>query len=495
MNISRRDAIGALASPLLLSRLEAQVTPDMVQLHPEIEPLVRLIEQTPREKCAEMAVEQLRNGVSYRQMLGALFLAGIRNVNPKPPGFALHCVFIIHSAHLLGMEAPADSRLLPIFYALDNFKTAQARDAGQNDYVMSPIRGTLLAPEKAAAELAAALEVWDGERSERAAATLARQGLASDAFAMLWRYGARDYRNIGHKAIYVANAQRTLLTIGWQHAEPVLRSLVQSLSDFGPRQEVNGYAFDNQCYAGNVKLVKDAFPKLPSLWTSEEAAGTVEVLDTIRKSRPEEACNEVTVLLIHGKTNAAGIWDAAHLAAAELRMRLVSNVIVGLHVVSSMNALHHAYLSAPDSQTRFLMMLQAVGWAVQFRTFAGARENSLRAFSITELEPAEKDAPLEEVFANIPSNLDAAASQVMRMAAKPASRRAYLAAALRSQAAKADEVHYYKYLAALMEDSALTKARWQPHLTAATVYYLKGTKDTEPAAMKRAREALKSLPV
>ena len=76
-------------------------------------------------------------------MLGALFLAGIRNVNPRPPGFALHCVFIIHSAHLIGMEAPADSRLLPLFYALDNFKTAQARDAGQQagDYVMRPIRG------------------------------------------------------------------------------------------------------------------------------------------------------------------------------------------------------------------------------------------------------------------------------------------------------------------------------------------------------------------
>src|SRR6185369_5021819 len=167
-----------------------------------------------------------------------------------------------HSAHLLGMEAPADSRLLPIFYALDNFKTAQARDAGQNDYVMSPIRGTLLAPEKAAAELAAALEVWDGERSERAAATLARHGLASDAFAMLWRYGARDYRNIGHKAIYVANAQRTLLTIGWQHAEPVLRSLVSSLLDFGREQQMNGYALDDQCYAGNLQRVTDSFSRL-----------------------------------------------------------------------------------------------------------------------------------------------------------------------------------------------------------------------------------------
>ena len=41
----------------------------------------------------------------------------------------------------------------------------------------------------------------------------------------LLRYGARDFRAIGHKAIYVANSCRTLESIGWQHAEPVLRSL------------------------------------------------------------------------------------------------------------------------------------------------------------------------------------------------------------------------------------------------------------------------------
>src|SRR6202051_4102555 len=117
--ISRREVLyglsGSLASPLLLSRADAEVTPDIVKFRPEMEPLVALIERTPREKCAEMAVEQLRRGVSYRQLLGALFLAGIRNVNPQPPGFALHCVFVIHSAHLLGLEAPADTRLLPLF--------------------------------------------------------------------------------------------------------------------------------------------------------------------------------------------------------------------------------------------------------------------------------------------------------------------------------------------------------------------------------------------
>jgi hypothetical protein len=311
---------------------------------------------------------------------------------------------------------------------------------------------------------------------------------------MLWRYGARDYRNIGHKAIYVANAQRTLQALGQQHAEPVLRSLVLSLSDFGAKQQVNGYAFDDQCYGGNLRLVNDSFAKLPSQWTSGEAEGTLDVLETMRTARPEESCAAISACLVKGTANAAGAWDAAHLMAAELRMRLVSNVILGLHAVSSMNALHYAYLAATDGRTRLLLLLQAAGWLGQFRTFAGTRENSLRAFSITEMEPAADGASLEEIFANLPAKADAAAAQVLRQASDPASRRAYMAAALRSIAAKADEVHYYKYLAALVEDTELTTQRWQPHLVAATAYYAKGANDPEPSAMKRAREALKSLP-
>ena len=66
MPITRRDLLervsGALASPLLLSRSDAQVTPEILKFSGEIEPLVSLIERTPREKCAEMAVEQMRGG-------------------------------------------------------------------------------------------------------------------------------------------------------------------------------------------------------------------------------------------------------------------------------------------------------------------------------------------------------------------------------------------------------------------------------------------------
>jgi hypothetical protein len=502
MSISRRDLFhGLLASPLLLSRTDAEVTPDIVKFRPEIEPLVALIESTPRDKCAEMAVEQLRRGVSYRQFLAALFLAGVRNVNPRPPGFALHCVFVIHSAHLISLEAPPDSRLLPLFYALDNFKTAQERDAQAKggDFTLLSLRGALPSPDRAAAELSAAMEAWDVERAERAVASLARSRSANEIFAMLWRYGARDYRNIGHKAIYTANACRTLQTIGWQHAEPVLRSLIMSLLDFGREQQMNGYALDDQCYPANLKRVKDSFARLGDSWAADQAdpAATRGILTAIRESAPDAACGDVAARLLKGKTGAGAVWDAVHLAAAELRMRASGGAALSsIHAVTAANALHYAYLSALDPQVRFLLLLQGVGWMGQFRTAASARPENLRSLEIANLEPSQSaplDRALAETFAGIPKDVDAAAARVFGLARELPGRQAFFASALRFTASKVTEVHYYKFLAALIEDVPLVNTEWQPHLAATAVYYVKGSGDPEPAAMKHAREALKGL--
>jgi hypothetical protein len=501
MSISRRDLFydltGALAAPLLVSRGDAQVTPEVMKFRAEIEPLVSLIERTPRDKCAEMAVEQLRGGVSYRQFLAALFLAGIRNINPRPPGFALHCVFVVHSAHLISLEAPPDARLLPLFYVLDDFKASQERDAKAQtgDYTMREIRGPLPAPERAAAELSAAMEAWDMERAERAVVSLARHRSPGEVFSVLWRYGARDYRNIGHKAIFAANSCRTLHAIGWQHAEPVLRSLVLAQLDFGRQQQMNGYALDDQCWAGNLKRVKETFPRLSDAWVEErgDPAATRSIVAAMRESKPEEACAEIAGRLVKGKTSAATVWDAVHLAAAEIRMRATGGAaLVGIHAVTSANALHYAYTTAPDAQDRLLLLLQAAGWMGQFRTWAGARPENMRAFRITDMEPASSVA-VSEIFAGIPSNPDASAGRVFRLAADPAARREYLAAAMRLTLAKAGEVHYYKYLAALIEDVPLMSAEWQPHMLAATVFYVKGANDPETAPMRRAREALGTL--
>ena len=78
----------------------------------------------------------------------------------------------------------------------------------------------------------------------------------------------------------------------------------------------------------------------------------------------------------------------------------------------------------------------------------------------------------------------------MRLAGDLPSRQAFLSRALRLTVGKADEVHYYKYLAALIEDVPLVSPEWQPHLVAASLYYMKRSTDPEPDAVKRARQAL-----
>ena len=91
-----------------------RVDPEIVRFRPEIEPVVRWIEETPREKVIEVALGHLKQGLSYRDLMSGLFLAGIRNIKPHPVGFKFHAVMVIHSAHLLGQSAAVQDRLLPM---------------------------------------------------------------------------------------------------------------------------------------------------------------------------------------------------------------------------------------------------------------------------------------------------------------------------------------------------------------------------------------------
>ena len=58
-----------------VSAAEARAEANIVRLQPEIEPLVRLLEETPREKLLEEVASRIRGGVSYREVLAALLLA------------------------------------------------------------------------------------------------------------------------------------------------------------------------------------------------------------------------------------------------------------------------------------------------------------------------------------------------------------------------------------------------------------------------------------
>src|SRR6185295_6087430 len=125
-----------------VSVAEAQVKPDLVRLRPEIEPLVRFLEETPREKLIDETIARIKQGLSYQELLAALFLAGVRNVEPRPSvGFKFHAVLVVNSAHLASLASPDRERWLPILWAVDHFKTAQAQNIKErNGWQMSAVK-------------------------------------------------------------------------------------------------------------------------------------------------------------------------------------------------------------------------------------------------------------------------------------------------------------------------------------------------------------------
>ena len=116
--VSRRRFVGsasaAVAAALGLppvTAAETRLPPSRVQFTPEIEPLVQFLEETPRGDVIEAVVARIQRGLTYRELVTALFLAGLRDI----PGAALaphrnvgghlHTVLMVHSALLAGVAS------------------------------------------------------------------------------------------------------------------------------------------------------------------------------------------------------------------------------------------------------------------------------------------------------------------------------------------------------------------------------------------------------
>src|SRR5262249_18606164 len=155
--------------------------------------------------------------------------------------------------------------------------------------------------------------------------------------------------------IYVANAWRALQAIGWRHAEPVLRSLAFALLEHEGDNPAKRDAEPDRPWRENQRRAAaigplNARPRKPS------PAAAADLLAAVRTGSPGEGADKVVELL---KRDVApeSVWDGLFLAAGELLMRQPG--IVGVHCVTSANALHHAYQASADDETRRLMMLQA----------------------------------------------------------------------------------------------------------------------------------------
>jgi hypothetical protein len=488
VGLSQLDFLGKLPR---VSAEEARPDPKVVRLSSDIEPLVRLIEQTERNRLLEEVAGRIRGGTTYREVVAALLLAGVRNIQPRPSvGFKFHAVLVVNSAHLASIASPDEHRWLPIFWALDAFKSSQARDVEEGNWTMAPVDESKLPPaSQARKQFTEAMDRWDEEAADAAVAVLARTAGSNELFDIFARYGSRDFRSIGHKAIYVANAWRTLNCVGWQYSEPVLRSLAYALLNTEGRGNPAENDFDaDRPGRENVARAK----KLRDDWHSGkvDSAATHDLIATIYGGSTNDLCDQVVETINRG-VSPQSVWDALLVGSGELLMRQPG--IVGLHTLTTTNAMRYAFGVCGDDETRRMLLLQNAAFLPLFRGAMTGRgnvgEQKIEALEPGEL-PSDSTAALDAIFADVSGNRMQAAKRTLAYARANPDPQDFITRARTLIFLKGRDSHDYKFSSAVLEDYLNVSPEWRDKFLATSVFNLKGSGEGDNSLVKRTQAAL-----
>jgi hypothetical protein len=476
-----------------VSAAETKLESGSLRLEPAIEPLVRLLEETPRDRLLEEVAGRIRTGLSYQHLLAALLLAGVKNVAPRPSvGHKFHAVLVVNSAHLASLASPPEHRWLPIFWALDYYKSAEARDVEERNWTMSAVdESAMPPPHRCGRDFLAAMDNWDEPAADAAIAGLARTRGTNEIYEMLFRLGARDFRSIGHKAIYVANSYRTLQCIGWQHAEPVLRSLVYALLMHEGDNPSQRDADADRPYRRNLRVAK----KIRSDWLDGKLddATSARFIAALRTESNDDICDHV-VELLNGGVSPRSIWDAMHIAAGELLMRQPG--IVALHAVTTTNALHYAFQTSADDETGRLLLLQNAAFLTMFRTEI-EQQGDLKNLTIEDLAALKGDRGVSEpaeIFALLGKEPMSAAQHTLAYLTR-SDRPAAAAEELMDAARlliflKGNDAHDYKFSSAVLEDYYHVSPSWRNQHLALNLFKMCTAADKDNRLVERTRAAL-----
>ena len=460
----------------------------------DLEEIAELLCRVRQDDAFAAAAKLRQDGVGWRDVLGAVLLAGVREIEPWPVGFKFHCVMMVGSAYQLAEAAEPDQRWLPVFYNLADFKRAQAQDAAQNDWTQAPppaVAERELRIDRALPALRRAVLGDDVDLADRAAVAVHACCNLHDAFEVLWPLAARDYNNIGHKMIYAAQAWRALQQIGWRHGLPVLRSLVRAL--LAPGGERGKAPF-----AASRELAQ----ALRADWAlgSGDASASAALLAALRLAEPQAAAARTAAALSGGDGSGvrgggiglAATFDALRLYAAEQMLQRPG--IIAVHPTTVVNAFAIASDASVSDATRRLLVLQAAAWLGLFAQDLRLRDGGARIDALAP-DGAEGDGGDPELLAAaavraLAEDRAAGAARMLACARQPGGAAA-LAAALRTLLLqKVREHHDYKYVAAVLEEQARAHPRWAPHLLAAAAHWLPSPMGPDAPAYSGARAAL-----
>jgi hypothetical protein len=216
---------------------------------------------------------------------------------------------------------------------------------------------------------------------------------------------------------------------------------------------------------------------------------TVELVKALRTATADEMGAEAGALTNRGVLPRF-VWDGLFLGAGELLMRQPG--IVGLHTLTTLNALHYAARTTGDAELRKFLLLQGASFLPMFREAMTSR-GKVGDAKVDELRPRDerKEYLVKDVYGELSRDREAAARTAFQLLqSDPAAAKELTDEARRLIFLKGNDSHDYKFSSAVLEDAAHVSPAWRSHFLAASLFWLKGSDAPDSPLVKRTRAAL-----
>ena len=470
-------AIGpALASELGITSAAAAVDAPEALAFGEMEPLVRLMQETEATKLQPALVAKLKSGVPLKKLLAAGALANARSFGGEDyVGF--HTIMAMMPALRMSGAMPAGEEMLPVFKVLYRNTNRIQEHGGRAAEVLHPV-----SPSDAAATddaLHAAVRARDPATAERLFAAMVARG-KDDAFEALL-HCVQDDTEV-HRTVLPYRAWDLIDVVGEEHALTLLR---QSLRYCLAAENRRRPEWDEHSKVlARLLDEHELHDRPPGTRTVED--GFIEKLgQTIFNGTPEEAAGAVAAALAEG-FDPGEIGEAISLTATHLVLHdlgrppaweapgkpagSVHGDSIGVHASDSANAWRNLAHVSRGKTAHACLILGA--W--QMARDAGARPDIRKwdavpsSYQLNQVAGKDAASLLAELEEAVRGNLQGRASAVaLRCGERGVPAEQVFATLLRFAVSEDGALHAEKYFQTISDEFRATRPafRWR-HLTA-----------------------------
>jgi hypothetical protein len=391
-----------------------------------LEPLVRLMQETPVGRLVPELVEKLRSGTDLRRLVAAGALANARTFGGEDyVGF--HTMMALAPALHMAEELPIDLQPLPVLKVLYRNTSRIQERGGRKAEVLHPVKPAALSEGRRGGEvLREAVRSRNVDSAERTFAALA-QGSVDDAFNGLL-FAVQDNTEV-HRVVLPYRAWDLLGLIGKEQAHALLRQSVRYCVKAESWQHTASWDEPRTLLPKMLEGHK-LLDRLPGERKAEDS-WIEQFSQTLFKSTPEQAADAAAAALAEGMSP-SDVGEALTLAANQLVLRdlgrtprdeqpgkplgSVHGDSIGVHACDSANAWRNLARVA-NARNCFASLILGAYQVALDRTARGGDFLNWQplplARQLGEIKATDPEALLRETDEAIRGNLQAKASALI----------------------------------------------------------------------------------